>query len=156
MAISRHLPNGLQAFVDEEDSDLLERARFSRLRKGGVYLAVSHRKRGFFIHRLIAERKLGRSLTSKEHVDHIDGNTMNNTRVNLRLSTSSQNQCNRGKSKRNTTGYKGVTYRNRKWIAQIGLNGKVYYLGVFDSPEEAHEAYKKAAMELHGTFAKFE
>lgn len=91
-------------------------------------------------------------------MDHRDGNKLNNRWDNLRLANSSQNQCNRRKSKSNTSGFKGVYWnkRHRKWRAKIGVFGKQKYLGFFKTPEAAFEAYKSAALELHGEFARFE
>jgi hypothetical protein len=90
-------------------------------------------------------------------VDHIDGNPLNNRRSNLRLATPSENQWNQKRSCANTSGFKGVGWheRDRRWQARIRKEGKLYHLGNFKSPEEAHEAYCRAAAELHGEFARF-
>ena len=55
----------------------------------------------------------------------------------------------------NTSGYKGVSWykRDRKWQAGIKVNGKFIYLGLFNDPKEAHEAYIKAAKKHFGEFA---
>lgn len=99
-------------------------------------------------------------LTGWRMTDHIDMNKLNNCRVNLRKTDASSNQWNRGKKKTNTTGFKGVSYINKphlkkRYTAQIMANRKNYFIGNFLTPEEAHEAYKKAAIELHGEFAKW-
>jgi hypothetical protein len=75
---------------------------------------------------------------------------------NLRPATKSQNAANRGKTCNNTSGFKGVWWRRRyrKWQATIGVNGKRFYLGMFDTPEAAHAAYAAAAQRLHGEFAR--
>jgi hypothetical protein len=92
------------------------------------------------------------------HVDHIDGNGLNNRRANLRIATSGQNQCNRGKSPRNTSGFKGVNWRKKemRWNAQISVGGKNRSLGFFDKPEEAHAAYAAACAKYHGEFGRAE
>lgn len=94
-------------------------------------------------------------LTGFGRTDHIDGDTLNNRRRNLRDSTPSQNQANRKLQKNNTTGFKGVCKISGKdkWVAYIRVKGKVINLGTFKTPEEAHEAYMKAALFYFGEFA---
>ncbi len=106
------------------------------------------------LHRIILSRMLGRTLVRGEQVDHINQQTLDNRRSNLRLATNAQNQQNQSLSKNNKSGYKGV-YRNPKgrWIAQIRENGKSRYLGSFVSPLEAAHAYDTAALRLFGEFA---
>ncbi len=86
-------------------------------------------------------------------VDHIDHDTLDNQRINLRICTRSQNGMNRKKD--SGIKFKGVTFHKRagKFMAQIYMNGKKYYLGVFETPEEAAMVYDKKARELHGEFA---
>lgn len=88
-------------------------------------------------------------------VDHIDGDPHNNRISNLRLATKSQNNWNSSKRKDNKTGFKGVSIReNGRFRAKIAAHGKVYSLGVYETPEEAHEIYELAAHLLHGEFAR--
>lgn len=92
--------------------------------------------------------------------DHINENRLDNRRANLRLATNSQNQRNKGKNRNNKSGFKGVYYFKwgkikRRWKAQITYDGKNHHLGFFNTAEEAHEAYKKAAIKYHGEFAKW-
>ena len=78
-------------------------------------------------------------------VDHIDGDRTNNKAANLRLVTRKQNQQNRTKqNKNNTTGYTGVYPRGKKWKAAIQFNGKLSYLGLFDTKEQASAAWQQA------------
>ena len=87
-------------------------------------------------------------------VDHINGNTLDNRKENLRVCTVAENNCNRT-NKRNSTGYKGVRKdgsKEKPYTARIQHKRKVYLLGSFASPEEAHEAYCAKAKELHGEF----
>lgn len=87
-------------------------------------------------------------------VDHIDGDHMNNLDSNLRCCTVSQNLMNSGARKRGTSGYKCVSFHRRtgKWQAAYRLNKKDVYIGLFNTPEEAHEAYCAAVKDLHGEF----
>lgn len=64
---------------------------------------------------------------------------------------------NTGKRSTNKSGYKGVYWRADMgtWRAAITIDYKRVSLGYFDTPEQAHAAYCKAALELHGDFANF-
>ncbi len=88
------------------------------------------------------------------NVDHKDGNPFNMAACNLREATISQNTMNTGARRNNKTGLKGVFWFRTGYAARICVNRKTHHLGTFRSPEEAHEAYKKAAARLHGSFAK--
>lgn len=89
-------------------------------------------------------------------VDHIDGDRANNRISNFRLATEVQNRHNTKIRSDNTSGHKGVHYNaaSRKWVAAIKCNGKRFNLGNFASPDGAAEAYRQAAIRLHGEFAK--
>jgi hypothetical protein len=92
----------------------------------------------------------------QDTIDHKDGEKNNNKIGNLREATKSQNQFNRKAAKRNRTGFKGVSWCNtrNKWRATIVAHGVWKNLGVFERPEDAHAAYRDAALELHGEFAR--
>jgi hypothetical protein len=90
-------------------------------------------------------------------VDHRDGNRRNNAIANLRLATNQQNQANRGPQRNNTSGHKGVSWhrRERKWVAQMKVNGRKVNLGQYADFERACEAYRAAALRTQGEFAPF-
>jgi len=102
----------------------------------------------YFIHRLIYFYFKG---IMPIEVDHRDGNFLNNRIENLRPANSSQNKCNTVVP--NSTGYRGVSKSGNKYKAKIKFNGIHYHIGLFETPEEASNAYKKKAIELHGDFA---
>jgi hypothetical protein len=74
---------------------------------------------------------------------------------NLRPATQSQNLANSTLSSKNTSGYKGVRWDNRRehWTASIMVNYKGKFLGSFNTAEEAHAAYCAAAKKHFGEFA---
>ena len=94
-------------------------------------------------------------------VDHINHNTLDNRKQNLRLCTQSQNQMNQARHKKTLSKYKGVDlaewkYKNKVyqyWRARIQINGKPILLGLFKSEIQAARGYDKAAKELFGEFA---
>jgi hypothetical protein len=106
---------------------------------GGVYLA----------HRLAWLYMTGE--WPAEEIDHRDGDPANNRFDNLRAATHAENQQNRAPPKNSTSGLIGATWqqRSRRWLAQIDAGGRQVYLGLFDTPEEAHAAYLAAKARLH-------
>lgn len=104
-------------------------------------------KKKIYLHRFIMDAPKGTV------VDHINGDTLDNRRSNLRVCTYSQNNCNAIHKKKNRTGYRGVSANGRSYVAQIVLQGIRYRLGSFPTPKEAAVAYDRAAINLHGEFA---
>jgi len=102
------------------------------------------------MHRLIIEHGLGRELQKNEFIDHINHDPLDNRRENLRLVSNRQNQQN--KKQKTTSKYPGVSWhkRNKRWIAQISLNGRNKFLGTFIDEGEAAKAYECACRELVG------
>jgi hypothetical protein len=90
-----------------------------------------------------------------KQIDHINRDHSNDRIENLRLSTASENCCNKGKRSDNTSGFKGVSWNRdkNKWTASICVQQKQKYLGAFYTAEEAYKAYCEAASKLHGDFS---
>jgi len=89
-----------------------------------------------------------------DQVDHKNCNRCDDRISNLRDASHRQNNYNRRVSPKNKSGYKGVRKKWNKWEANIWLNKRSVYLGVFDSPEEAAAAYGSAAKQHFGEFAR--
>lgn len=89
-------------------------------------------------------------------IDHVNGVRCDDRICNLRICSNAENVRNQKKNIRNTTGYKGVTIQSGCYRAQIQVNGRHVSLGMFSTPEEAHQAYVKAAKKLFKRFARYE
>jgi hypothetical protein len=91
-----------------------------------------------------------------EEMDHINGEPTDDRISNLRPATSSQNKWNTRIQKNHSGALKGAYFHKPtgKWRAQIMKYRKLHYLGLFDTPEEAHAAYDRKARELFGEFAR--
>jgi len=97
-------------------------------------------KERVWLHRLVNQ-------TPKDmDTDHINGDTLDNRRENLRTVTRTQNNYNVGLHSNNTSGHTGVIWnKNReKWEAQIQYKGKHIYLGRHKDKKDAIEARKEA------------
>ena len=87
-------------------------------------------------------------------VDHIDFDTHDNRKSKIRLATRSQNCIHQRITDKNTSGVVGVYYMKsmNKWAAQITCNNIKYYLGCYNTIEEAQNARIVKEKELHGEF----
>jgi hypothetical protein len=114
------------------------------------------KKKKLFMHRVIM------NVPNDKFIDHINHDTLDNRKENLRTCTNAQNQRNQVQQKNTTSKYKGVyllksKYKNKiytYWMAQIKIDGKRQkYLGLFKSEIEGAKAYDKKAREVFGEFA---
>ena len=108
----------------------------------------------FNAHRLALAFAKGQWPTAE--VDHINGIRTDNRLGNLREATRQQNACNLPLRANKTSRYRGVHYSasRQKWCAQISERGKNKNLGRFDTEDEAHIAYERAAREAYGPYAR--
>lgn len=145
------LTQGKVAVVDDEDLPLL--AGYSWVangRNGAAARIPGGRGRQVKMHRLLLGAPSG------SIVDHANGDPYDNRRGNLRLATPAQNAQNQRRRSDNTSGYRGVCFAKNegKWVARVWADRKFYALGYFDLAEEAAMAYDRAAVRLHGQFAR--
>lgn len=135
--------------VDEEDLVVYGNMNASMDSLGYVY--ISGEGKCSRLHNLI--------LPEANRVDHKDRKPSNNRRSNLRAANASLNAANSKLYNTNTSGYKGVGWHkaSKSWTAKIGvkINGHQLrlHLGCFSNPEDAAEAYNKAARKHFGEFA---
>ncbi len=148
------LSQGKVALIDAEDAERILAFKWSLSCRGYAFrtrrVAERPGSMAIFMHRAIIDAPDGR------HVDHANGDRLDNRRSNLRLATPSQNSANAKRPHDNRSGFKGVTLLRKygTWQAQIGANGGHFYLGRFASPEEAARAYDAAARYFFGEYAR--
>ena len=135
--------------LDDEDHKAqgVHHWRINKVREGFVYAVrqylIDGKKTRIYLHRVIAGAKPG------EVVDHINGNTIDNRRSNLRIVTRCENVQNHKPYATNTSGHTGVSWHKhgQKWQVIMKGNGKRVFLGSFDDVEEAGRiarAYREA------------
>ena len=147
------LTKGKVAIVDDEDFESLSphlwyavKSRNTWYAKRDVYM--NGRCRTLPIHRAILDIPVG------FEVDHINGDGLDNRKVNLRVATHAQNMANsRHTMSKNHSGYRGVYNKRGRWYAQITIRGHCFYLGIYQNPIDAAHAYDVAAFEHFGDFA---
>jgi len=118
------------------------------------YLQIRINKKLYFAHRLAWLYVYKKH--PKDQLDHINCEKTDNRILNLREASNTENGRNTKTNNRNTSGFKGVSWRVRYnvWQASIKLSGKTVHLGTFNNPEDAHKAYVKAAKIHFGEFAR--
>jgi hypothetical protein len=141
-----------QILVSPQDSYVLE-SRVWTIRRGKPghtsYAIARVGGRMTFLHVFIMQPIHGL------HVDHVNGNGLDNRRENLRIVSHSQNMQN-ARSLRGASRFKGVAKHNNtsKWRAYISIARRQIHLGMFDTEIAAARAYNAAALAHFGKYAK--
>lgn len=146
------LPHGYTALIDDADWHLVESLTLYRGTNGYVYYSKWEKGRSFprTLHSLLMGRHPGK------HVDHINGDKLDNRRENLRIVTPSANQANRRSLNRNNrSGTRGVQHvpklsASKPWRAQITVERRNIHLGLFATEAEAIAARRAAEREHYG------
>lgn len=162
-SVSKRIPltQGYFTVVDDEDHEYLSQFKWRaenahRADRFPIYATRGVRRQKNktereSMHRLVIGAKAG------ELVDHIDGDSLNNTRSNLRIANATGNSRNRRKRRTPTTSkYLGVCWNKTagKWQAGIQANKRQRFLGLFVDEDSAALAYDKAVEELNDEFKK--
>lgn len=144
------LTRGFVTQVDRIDEGLVSDLNWWACgRAPHIYAASGHNYKGkkqVYLHRLIT------GALPHQKVDHINGNTLDNRRANLRLCSHAQNMRNRKAQKNSSRKYKGVGKNKTCATFTASAGGK--YIGSFKTAEEAARAYDAKAKDLWGEFAR--
>lgn len=142
--------NDIYFTIDKEDYDLISQYDW-RVKDNGCGNFYVVDKRNTYLHRLIMQ-----VFDKNIHIDHINGNGLDNRKQNLRKCTNAENRRNSKINKRNTSGFKGVRTRSNihKFQAYIYHAKKFHHLGYYDTAEIAAKIYDKAALKYFGEFAR--
>lgn len=151
------LTQGQFALVDDEDFEEISKYKWSAAKDKERYVAHRNslssegngKRRTMLMHRVIMKAPKGKD------VDHINRNTLDNRKENLRVCTHAENMRNQKVKYDGFTGFKGVVWnkRNQKYMGQIKFNGKRIHLGYSVDKQELARRYNIAAKKYFGKFA---
>jgi hypothetical protein len=152
------LTRGQFALVDDEDYKHLIQHKWCALFYKCVnsFYAMQALPRNGEKQKIISMHRVIMGVTdSKIQVDHIDHDTLNNQRSNLRICNHSESMANRRPFKNGSSKYFGVHWHKKtgKWQVQIQKDKKLKYIGIFATQEDAAKAYNEIAIKTHGEFA---
>jgi len=145
------LSQGLVALIDDEDFDAVDaHGKWHAYRCRCTFYARKNYNRGG----TWVSLRMHQVITGWDFVDHINGDGLDNRRVNLRPATVALNARNRRIRSNNTSGYKGIYRKENRWYATVTVDGRHYALGGYATAEEAARAYDAGALIHHGEFAR--
>lgn len=149
------LTRGKTTLVDDDVYEWASKFKWSASKNRHTFYAVrsvtTHgKRRAIYLHREIV-KPMG-----NEQVDHLDGDGLNNLRVNLRPCSQTENQrAFKRKAVKRTSRFRGVSWNKEdsRWKAGLRTGKILFYLGYFSDEEKAARAYDRKALELFGEFA---
>lgn len=145
------LTQGQVALVDDKDFEWLSQWKWYVMTNYGHWYAIRNGDLGsIYMH-----KEIMKPMTDFV-VNHIDGNRLNNQKVNLRLCNLTGKAGMQKEARNNTSGYRGVSWHRKFqcWVAKIGLKNETINLGCFPDPKQAALAYNAAALKHFGEFAR--
>lgn len=140
-----YIKNNIIALFDKDDYYQYFNNRRLCIDKRGYIVCEKHK-----VHRIIMN-----VTNPKITIDHINGNPLDNRKVNLRICTQSNNCKNKSINSNNTSGVIGVYFNKKvqKWVAEIKVNYKKIHLGYFESLNDASKARKEAELKYFGDYS---
>lgn len=143
------------ASIDLENYELIREYKWCANKHNNCWYAQTSKKfnnkvQKIYMHRLIMHAK------KDQIIDHIDGNSLNNCRSNLRFCSHTENLYNTSARRNNKLGYKGIYWnkKEKKFRCYINVNKKNIHIGYFSTIEDAILSYNQAAQKYHKEFAK--
>jgi hypothetical protein len=153
------LTRGLFAKIDNEDLDLVSEHEWhaspDNTNSPKSYYAYTNIKRGEKRGRVSMSRLImGLKYKDGKEVDHVNHETLDNQKANLRICTKAQNRLNR-KTAPHSSKFKGVSWYSKynKWASRINKDGRTIFLGYFDKEILAAKEYNKFVKKFHGEYA---
>lgn len=155
MGVAIPLTLGMVAIVDDTDAAAVQQYKWHASKTSdGHYYARGYVQQGdkwvkVYMHRFLTGVSRGAV------VDHINGDTLDNRRDNIRVCTQAENMRNQRARVARPGSRKGVSFdrARNKFQAYINVNGKRISLGRFATEDEAVAAHNAAALVHHGEFA---
>ena len=164
--VNRHTPKQPQdpsyrlIALTRNQNALVDTADYDWLNQWNWYASWHPKEKTFYAERkphsgLVRMHRKILGCGPKEEGDHINHNTLDNRRNNLRKSTRLQNGSNQKISVANSSGYKGVSWNKlrNKWRVQLKFRQKEVWIGYFTDAKEGAKAYDAAAKQYFGEFA---
>lgn len=148
------LTQGKFALVDDEDFEELNKRKWC-LSHGYAVSALPRGGKKTQNGRIIRMHRVIMNVPAGTFIDHKNGDKTDNRKSNLRVCTRAQNIINSNAFSNNKFGLRGIVFHKQtgKWRARIGYEKKALSLGLFNTKEDAHNAYTEAAIKLYNEFA---
>jgi hypothetical protein len=141
----------VETIIDTDDLEKVSQIRgtwFCYASRGKIYIAtsimISGKSNKVSIHRIVSNAKIN------DITDHINRDTLDNRKCNLRIVNVKENSQNKSISTLSSSGERGVSWhkKQKKWIARVSIERKRIQIGSFDTKEEASIAAKNARLKL--------
>jgi len=145
----------ISVLIDDEDYEKIKDYTWFATKKNNDFYITHSMRSEYNLRSSIRLHRIIMNCPKNKMVDHINHDTLDNRKCNLRICTHSENIRNSRKRKNTSSIYKGVRFhkRDKKWIASITLNKNNLCLGYFNNEKLAGIAYNEAAIKYHGEFA---